>query len=88
MKHFDTVMVKVNELYVVKLLQHKMAGIVQYIATAVIAGCLKEALKRHSIVQVFPGMDFITYVDAGLIESVQNRQPPRCQFPEPRFHQP
>src|SRR5882724_3570803 len=59
-KHLDVAVIKINELQIVELLQHKMAGIKQNMATGMIFYSLQEHFKRRAIVQVFPGMDLET----------------------------
>ena len=52
-----------------------------------IAGRLKEALKRDSIVQVFPRVKLEAHVNAGFVEGIEDRRPACCQFAKSLFHQ-
>src|SRR5258708_8748643 len=60
MKHFYAVVIEIEELQVVELLQHEMAGIEQHVASGMLLDPLQEHLKGDAIVQVFSGMDLET----------------------------
>ena len=65
-----------------------MTGIVQDIDPRVVAGGFQEALEGIPVVQVLPGMDFITNIHIFLIEMIQDGFPTFRQFGEAHFHQP
>ena len=60
MKHLDARMIEIDELQIVELLQHKMAGIEQHVAAGMVLHPLQEHFEGDAIVQVFSGMDFET----------------------------
>ena len=56
MIHFDSFMIKINELYIIKLLQYKMAGIIIDIYTVMISSCLQKRFKSQTIMEIFTRM--------------------------------
>ena len=88
MKHFYALMVVIDEFDVVQLLQQKVTGIVENVAARMIASGLKESLKSNTVVQVFPGMDFVAYIYTGLIKTVKYGQPALGKRCKTGFHQP
>src|SRR5438477_361553 len=71
--HADPLVIEIDILEIVELLQHEMAGIVEDIATLVTADAIEKHLERHAVMQILAGMDFVTQVDARLLERVENR---------------
>jgi hypothetical protein len=45
----------------------------------------KETLKGRAVVQVFTWMDLVTQVDAGFVETIENRPPTPRQLGETVF---
>ena len=75
-------MIKVDELQIVELLQHKMAGIEQHVAAGMVFHPLQEHFERDAIVQVFSGMDLETQIHSCFVKRIQNGQPAGGQFRE------
>src|SRR5712664_3262962 len=56
-KHLDALVVEIDVLYVIELLQNKMAGVEQDVAAWVIARAFEKHFERDAIVQVLTGMN-------------------------------
>src|SRR5712664_76962 len=56
-KHFDALVVQVEEFKIIELLQHEMARVKQHVAPWMISGALQKHFKCNSVVQIFAGMD-------------------------------
>src|SRR5260370_10025897 len=86
MKHLDPFVIQIDELQIIELLQHEMAGIKKYIASRMLAHALQKHFKRHSVMQIFARMNLKTQIHSRLIECIQNGTPPRRQFLKRRFN--
>ena len=86
-ERLDALVVKINELQVVKLLQHKMARIVIDVGTRMVVQMLQKHLESSAVIKVFSRMQFVANVHARLVERVQNRFPAAGQFTESGFRQ-
>ena len=80
-------MVVVDVLDIVELLQYKMAWVVQDIYPGVVPRRLQKTLKSIPVVQVFPGVDFITDIHAFFVEMVQDGLPAPGQLLKPHLDQ-
>ena len=78
MKHPDALVIDVDEVQVVELLQHEVAGIVQDIAARVVVHALQEHLEGDAVVQILTRMDLVAEVDARLVEGIQDRRQRRA----------
>src|ERR1700731_1137504 len=58
-KHFNPAVIQVDELQIIKLLQHEMTWVKKHVAPRMIAAALQKHFKRDAIVQIFAGMDFV-----------------------------
>src|SRR5438094_4377566 len=56
-KHFDAAVIQVDELQVIKLLQHEMAGVVENIASRMLSHALEKHFKRDPIIQILARMN-------------------------------
>src|SRR5690606_20875597 len=81
-EHLNERMINIDVLQVIELLKHKVARVVKDIAARMIVGRFEETLKRHAIVQVFTGVNFITQIHSCLIKSVKNGKPALGEFLE------
>src|SRR5258708_29053352 len=88
MKHFNPAVIKIDELQIIKLLQHEMARIKKHIASRMIAAALQKHFKRHPIVQIFAGMNLEAQVHSRSIKPTQYRPPPRRQLVQSRSNHP
>src|SRR5690606_27519262 len=75
MEHPDAFVIKIDELQVIELLQHKVAGVVQDICPFVVPRRLQETLERDPIVQILTRMEFKTNVHPVLLKYIENRHP-------------
>ncbi|MNT55279.1 hypothetical protein D3C72_1925040 [compost metagenome] len=60
----------------------QMAGVIQDMATRVIANLPQKALKGHTVMQILPWVQFIAKVDTDVVKSIEDRPPTLCQLPE------
>ena len=88
MKHPDALVVDVDVVQVVELLQHEVARVVENVAALVVVHALQEHLEGDAVVQVLTRMDLVAEVDAGFVESIQDRAPAPCQLVERGLYQP
>src|SRR5229473_3877530 len=58
-KHLNPAVIQIDELQIIKLLQHEMTRVIKHIASRMIAHTLQEHFERHSIVQIFARMDLV-----------------------------
>src|SRR6266542_3864131 len=82
MKHFDSLVIDVDEFKVVELLEDEVTRVEQNIATLVSAQPLQKHLKTDAVVQIFAGMQFKAEIDANIVKQVENRPPAFCQLIE------
>src|ERR1700730_17821063 len=87
MKHADALVVVIDEREVIDTLQDEMTRVVKHAAPTMSLELLEETLEGHAVVQVFTRVDFVTQVDAGFVEALQNGSPTPCQFGESFFDQ-
>ena len=87
MEHFDPRVIQVEILEIIKLLQDKVARVVQQIASGMRVYKIQEHLERDSIVQILTRMNLKAEVDVIPVEEIENRNPAFCQFAESRLYQ-
>src|SRR5436853_3221348 len=87
-KHLDAAVVQVDELQVIKLLQHEMARVVENIASWMFSHPLEKHFKRGPIVQILARMNLKAQVHARFIKCIQDGPPPLCQLIKSRLNQP
>src|SRR5919108_3193444 len=75
-KHFHAGMIDVEKRQVIELLQNKMAGIEQNVASFVPTHAVEEHVERHTIVKVLARMQFVTQIDSRRVKRIENRLPP------------
>ena len=80
-------MIQIEVLQIVELLQNKMAGIEQDIASRVIAHAIEKHFEGGAVVQIFAGVNLETEINAGGVEGVEDGPPTICQFVEGGFDQ-
>src|SRR2546428_3600999 len=85
-KHFDSLVVQIDEFQIIKLLQHEMARIEKYMASRMIPHALQKHFKRRPIMQVLAGMNLKAQIHSRLIECIQNGMPSSRQFIKSRLN--
>src|SRR5258708_2292682 len=88
MKHLDPAVIKIDELQIIKLLQHEMARIKKHIASPMIAATLPKHYKRPPIVQMFARMNLKAQVHPRLFKRIQDGTPASRQLVKSSFNQP
>ncbi|MNV46113.1 hypothetical protein D3C71_1379320 [compost metagenome] len=82
MNHADELAVDIQEVQIIELLQHEVAGIEQDPAAPMATDGGMEALEAGAIVQVLAGVDLIAEVHAMGVAHLQDRQPAPRQLLE------
>ena len=76
----DAVAVQLNELTVIQLLQHKVAGIVVDSNRGVILGMLEKQLKGRTIVNIRTRMQLVPEDATLVMRQIKQRHPAFCEF--------
>src|ERR1700730_6628347 len=58
-KHLNPAVIQIDELQIIKLLQHEMTRVKKHVATRMLAHTLQKHFECHPIVQIFAGMNFV-----------------------------
>src|ERR1700674_656232 len=87
-KHFNALVVHLDEFQIIELLQHEMAWVIQHVASLMIARTLQKHFKSGPIMQIFTGMNLKAQIHSRLIKCIQDGTPPRRQLVKGSFNQP
>ena len=72
MEGFDEFVIVVNVFNIVQLLKYKMAWVIKYIYSFMIASSFEKPFKGDPIVKVFTRMYFVTNVNTIFIKGIEN----------------
>src|SRR6267143_3777410 len=74
-KHFDALVVHIEEFKIIELLQHEMTRVKKHIASWMIPGALQKHFERDPIVQIFAGMNIEAQIHARFVKCSQDGTP-------------
>src|SRR5690606_11084593 len=75
LEKLDALVVNIDEIEIIELLQHHVAGIVEDVGARAIVDPLKEHLESHAVEQVLAEMQFEADIHAILVKRVEDRGP-------------